>query len=201
MGRCLSAGRFEFVPFPDGFGIEVPSFDAPRAARLDFSTSHISSDTIRWKLSKRSTLSFVAHLTAIEDGTLLFEPLIIGAPWLHRPEGVPFDAMWLHGDFYEHFIEDIDEFAGAANVSVQADWSVMREIRERAFKACLTAILGDEARADWGGERSDHFTANLHLQGRRLTSAFLLKGPGVGFVEMQPAHLSRNGDQVVRLAS
>jgi hypothetical protein len=76
----------------------------------------------------------------------------------------------------------------------------MREISEPAFKACLGEILHDNVTKDWGGEHSDHYTSHLHLYGRRVTTAFLLKGPGSGFEPMQITHLGKNGDQIVRLA-
>jgi hypothetical protein len=52
----------------------------------------------------------------------------------------------------------------------------MKAVSEAAFKACLARILGDSVSKDWGGETSDHFTAHLHLCGRRVKGAFLLKG-------------------------
>jgi hypothetical protein len=75
----------------------------------------------------------------------------------------------------------------------------MRDIRERAFKRCLTEILGDTARSDWGGEMADHFAAHLHLCGKRTAAAFLLKGPA-NFAPMGLNHLGKNNDQIYRLA-
>lgn len=180
----------------------VPDFEAPREVSFEFSTRHISSDTCRMQLSKRSTHSFIGRLVELEGTRLVFEPLIIGGPWLNPPpQGVNFDTMWLHYAFFEHFVEDIDEFREVQKVPHELDWSAMKHIRESAFKTCICEILGDQAKADWGGERSDHFSSHLHVQGRRMTAAFVFKGPGAGFAEMEPRHLGKNGDQIFRLAS
>ncbi len=64
----------------------------------------------------------------------------------------------------------------------------------------ICSILKECPSKDWGGEKSDHFSTSLHLTGRRVTAAFLLKGPA-RFSEMKASHLGKNGDQIVRLAS
>lgn len=179
----------------------LPSYETTNEVVFELSTRHIASDTLRYLLTQNSLLSFIARLDRVEGATVYFAPLIIGMPWLDPPpEGVPFGTMFLHYDFYEHFIEDIDEFSKVGTVSDDLDWSAMRQISEAAFKACLCQTLGDPPRKDWGGETSDHFTTHLHLQGRRLTAAFLLKGPGRGFSCMEMIHLGKSGDQIYRLS-
>ncbi len=50
---------------------------------------------------------------------------------------------------------------------------------------------------DWGGERSDAFTTNVILAGKRVSTSFVLKGPSrTG--ELTPARYGANGDQVER---
>lgn len=175
--------------------------EAPREVFLDLSTSQIRADTTRSWLAETRRHSFVAVLDEVTPDHLVFGPLVLGAPWLyHPPEGVNFETMWWHRSFFEQFVEDIDEFAKVKEVPDDIDWSPMGKISEKAFKACLGQILGDEPTKDWSGEHSDHFTPHLHLQGRRLTAAFVLKGPGGGFERMEMTHLGKNGDQIVRLA-
>lgn len=180
----------------------VPDYEGSCEVMLELSTRHIASDTLRSQLSERSLLSFIAYLDRVDGSTIYLAPLIIGQPWLNPPpEGVPFETIWLHYDFFEHFVEDIDELQKVREVVDDIDWSPMQEISERAFKACLCRILGDRPQKDWGGETSDHFTTHLHLQGRRFTAAFLLKGPGSGFSQMEMTHLGKRGDQIYRLAA
>jgi hypothetical protein len=182
----------------------IPSFETTRQVELELSTSHIRADTLRGQLDGHDVhlISFIAHVVRLDGPRLVLAPVIMGGPWLSGPpEGVAFDTTFLHYDFFEHFIEDIDEFQRVREVPDTVNWSPMRNIREAAFKACLGQLLSDETRNDWGGEQFDHFTSHLHLRRRRLTAAFLLKGPGSGFEEMQPSHLGTNADQIVRLAS
>jgi hypothetical protein len=65
--------------------------------------------------------------------------------------------------FFENFIEDIDEFAAVRDIPTPNDFQIVKNVSESAFKQCLVEILGDAAKADWGGETSDHFTSHLHL--------------------------------------
>jgi hypothetical protein len=76
----------------------------------------------------------------------------------------------------------------------------MRLVSENAFKLCLARILGDSVTSDWGGETSDYYTSHIHLRGRRVTAAFLLKGPA-RFAPMNLDHLGKRNDQIVRLAN
>ena len=51
-----------------------------------------------------------------------------------------------------------------------------------------------------GGEQHDHFSASLHLQGKRVSAAFVLKGPAQ-FREMTLDMLGKRADQIHRLAT
>lgn len=175
--------------------------ETTREVFFDLSTRQIRADTTRSWLAETRRHSFVAVLDEVTPERLVFGSLVLGAPWLYRPpEGVDFETMFLHWNFFEHFVEDIDEFSKVKDIPDDIDWSAMAKISENSFKACLCQILGDQPTKDWGGEHSDHFTPHVHLQGRRMTAAFLLKGPGGGFERMKMTHLGKNGDQIVRLA-
>jgi hypothetical protein len=107
--------------------------------------------------------------------------------------------MWLGYSFGEVFAEDIDEFSRMTEVARPTDPKPMQRITERAIKQCLAELLGQEAEKDWGGEQSDLYSAHLHLGGRRVTGAFVLKGPS-SFRPMRLKHLGANADQIVRLS-
>lgn len=168
---------------------------------LDYSTRHIASDTLRYLLSEDGhALSIIATVQSVDAQTAVFQPCIIGAPWLDRPEAAPdFAIEWYGEEFYEHFVEDFDEFSRVAQVPEPPDSEPMRKVSEAAFKRCLATLLGDTSPVDWGGEQSDFFAAHLHLQGKRVTGAFLLKGPS-HFAPMGLNHLGKNNDQIYRLA-
>ena len=84
---------------------------------------------------------------------------------------------WYSHEFFENFIEDIDEFAAVKTEPKPGNIDIMKDISEAAFKQCMAEIINEQTVKDWGGETSDHYSANLHLSGRRITGAFLLKGP------------------------
>jgi hypothetical protein len=84
-------------------------------------------------------------------------------------------------------------------VPTPENFDVMEEISENAVKICLAEILGDRTKKDWAGEMSDHFSAQLHLDGRPTTAAFLLKRPAK-FAPMKLNSLGKNNDQIYRLS-
>jgi hypothetical protein len=126
----------------------------------------------------------------------------MGAPWLtSNSDPAPFAGPeWYSYAFFENFIEDVDQFSAVRDFEVPTDFQVMQQISEQAFKQCLVEILGDEAKRDWGGEASDHFSSHVSLNGKRTTAAFLLKGPA-HFAPMGLNHLGKNNDQICRLAN
>jgi hypothetical protein len=215
LGGILAAGRGRFFCSTQEL---LPATDVYRAARavsvistpgvndltveLHYSTEHIHADTTRSELDQGHPMGIVAELHSFRANTLVFYPLLMGAPWLSakvEPSPVP-SPEWESYGFYEQFIEDIAEFAKVSDVETPTDFTIMKDISERAFKQCLAEILGDMVRSDWGGETSDHFTSRIHLGDRRTTAAFLLKGPGNRFMPMGLNHLGKNNDQIYRLA-
>ena len=178
--------------------------DADRKVYLRFSPGKIIADTTRMELSQRDTISYIGIVEEADSERIVIAPLVMGAPWLHPGlSGEPgFDMMWSHYDFFENFVEDIDEFSAVRPVpraEASDDWKVLKKIPEKQVKAAICQILGDRPIKDWGGEQSDHFTTSLHLSERRVSAAFLLKGPA-DFTEMKARHLGKNGDQIYRLS-
>jgi hypothetical protein len=181
--------------------VVVPAGQTDYQVILEYSTEHIFSDTQRMELHQGANLSVIATFRRRTANTLVFYPLVIGLPWLKDQNDPAIEnwAMWYGHEYFEHFVEDFDEFSAVTNISQPNDVEPMRLIKEHAFKECLATLLGDTTRADWGGEMSDHYTAHLHLRGRRVTGAFLLKGPA-RFSPMTLNHLGKNNDQIYRLA-
>jgi hypothetical protein len=172
-----------------------------RQIEFHYSTSHICASTMWAELYHGGPVSIIAELHDANSKTIIFNPLVMGLPWLEKADQKPtFDIMWWSYDFYENFVEDFAEFKQVLAVPPPASPDPMKLVSEWAFKRCLGKILGDTVTRDWGGETSDYYTAHLHLNGRRVTAAFLLKGPA-HFAPMNLNHLGKNNDQIVRLAS
>lgn len=193
---------------PDFFDVQrsrVPwisdTEDLPNV-RLEFTTAMVRADTLKSRLRSGSRLSVIGQLFGIERDGLVFNPWIMGFPWLSSGIG---DAIlderlpWFSSSFYEHYVEDIDEFSRVKAVPKPDSPEEMKYVSEASFKRCLAAILGDSIPKDWGGERSDYFSAHLHLRGRRTSAAFLLKGPAA-FKPMEMTDCGAKADQIFRLA-
>ncbi|MBW2664198.1 MAG: hypothetical protein JRD93_20040 [Deltaproteobacteria bacterium] len=176
------------------------SNDCKRRVEFHYSTDLIASDTLKSELYQGGDVSVVAELYSATEEVLVFHPLIMGFPWLRTSDPAWEDKiMWWNRNFFENFIEDFNEFSEVKKYEKPHDFKPMKQISEQAFKKALGKILGDQISKDWGGETSDHFTSHLHLTGRRVTAAFLLKGPA-RFSPMGLNHLGKNNDQIVRLA-
>lgn len=181
--------------------VVTPGIDEPRVV-LEYSPRHIGSDTTRMELARGGPMAVVAQFNRRQDGALVWHPLVMGAPWLlsNSADDPLNGAEWWSHDFFEILVEDFDDFARTRDVQRPSNIDVMAEVSEHAFKTCLAEILGEHTSKDWGGETSDHYSAAVHLRGKRHTAAFLLKGPAK-FAPMGLNHLGKNNDQIVRLAT
>ncbi len=142
----------------------------------------------------------IGQLSSATNELVVFEPIVMGFPWLvEKGEHPAFDIMWYGDTFYEHIVDDFDEFSRVVTVPTPSSPTRMKVISEHAFKTCLAELLGDDAEKDWGGEQCDYYSAHVHLKGRRVTAAFVLKGPA-DFRPMALNHLGKNNDQIVRLS-
>jgi hypothetical protein len=178
----------------------IPRGNTDHRVFLEYSTAHIRSDTLRSDLHRGAMLAFVAEFDRVEGSDIFFRPLVMGGPWLdHSEEEIASWAMWAINDHFQIYVDDITEFARVKEVAKPTDLAVMQLISEFAFKTCLAEILGELVKKDWGGEMSDHYSPHLHLLDRRVTAAFLLKGPS-DFRPMGLNHLGKNNDQIFRLA-
>ncbi len=179
----------------------IPQRKFTRKVEFHYSTDKIKSDTLKSRLHHgENKFAIIAELVNVLKSRLVFDPIIMGFPWLvDNEKKANFDIMWYGLSFYENFIEDFDEFAKVKDVLLPIDTEPMLYISEKAFKVCLSKILGGVVDNDWGGEISDYFSSHIHLNGNRMTAAFLLKGPAK-FRPMGLNHLGKNNDQIVRLA-
>lgn len=98
-------------------------------------------------------------------------------------------------------IEDIDTFSRVSEVAstdVTIDGETL-DVKEAQVKQYLREILGESFdQRDWGGEINDLFTNNVEVNGERVYTAFMLKGPSVD----PPLHITNagaRGDQFQRL--
>ena len=131
------------------------------------------------------------------------EPLVIGQPWFDHPRNGNSGAelMWFGREFGEILPEDIDQFSKMRDVEVanKDEWmAAMQHVSEAVVKEAIANLLSEPSKKDWGGESDDHFSANVSVQGRRRTAAFLLKGPSK-FRELTLDMCGKRADQIHRM--
>ncbi len=165
---------------------------------LHLSTNRIVSDTLRSGLSSGGEFGIVARIIPKNGSTLVFHPLLIGFPYLVDAESR--ELSWnLYNDYYRVHVEQFREFSRATSEPLPGSFEEMRHIPESAVKWAFGEILRESTPRDWGGETSDLVTSHLHIDGHRVSAAFLLKGPA-RFSPMTLSHLGKNSDQIVRLS-
>lgn len=182
-------------------------YESDKRVFLNFSTRHFVADTGKVEQSGEYRVSIIGEVRKVTDDFVQLYPMIMGAPSLDHPRNKDVNAgvnlMRYGHSWYQHFPEDIDEFAKCGDVSISDpdEWiSYMRDLPEKSIKEKIADILNDLTDKDWGGEQDDHFTSSIHLSGERTTAAFLLKGPS-RFKKMTPELLGKRADQIYRLAA
>lgn len=102
----------------------------------------------------------------------------------------------------EVFIDDLEEFRRVRSIKAGHLPTVNpNRLPEKTFKYGVASILGNKGKFhDWAGEKSDLYTSNVSIRGRRRATAFAFKGPGTR-PPLTPAKLGKNGDQIQRLFS
>lgn len=173
--------------------------DEPLAGKklvFEFSKSGLVNDTAYTRMSGSTRLFAFGYIAAVDEATIRAVPYAVGdLVATNHAIASPFvPALELRP-------EEIDQFAGMDETwfPSKAEFSRMRMIPERVVKELICCLLGEHSvPSDWGGEEGDVLSANLLVNGRRHTSAFLLKGPA-RFHPMKPADLGKNGDQLYRL--
>lgn len=173
--------------------------DEPLAGKqlvVEFSKDNLVNATASARMSGSTRLFIFGYIADVDATTIRAVPYAIGD--LVKQTGslpMPFaQGMELRP-------EEIDQFADMDLrwTPTASEFSAMRGVPEQVVKELLCRLLGEPSVPnDWGGEESDVLSANLAVNGRRHTAAFLLKGPS-RFHPMKPTDLGRNGDQLYRL--
>jgi len=179
--------------------LEAESFEGSTlTVEFHITTSRVTGDTLKSHLSDGGEFAIVAEHFTLNGNRLIFHPLIIGFPYLEDVNTG--NLSWTkYSDYYRIHLENFDEFSIVGNYEMPNEFDAMKNIKESVFKAALGKILKESTPKDWGGEASDFVTSHLHLNGKRISAAFLLKGPAK-FSPMTMKHLGKNGDQLIRLA-
>jgi len=123
------------------------------------------------------------------------KPILRGRRRIETTKG-PSVTETLHKQVY---IDEIDSFSRVRNVSPKAIEDIVPlKVSEEEIKASLANIIGEKfIPKDWGGEKSDLYSSHVIFKGRRISTAFLLKGPAVKRLTINKC--GKRGNQVLRL--
>ena len=200
---CFIGVEFEHDEEAQKISNWIPPGKCERTAELRFRPAYAQASTTRSELREGALHSHISLLKNFDNNHLVIEPLLLGGPWLqHIDQKVENELDCYHLDFFENFIEDIAEFSKVREVPRPAPeiWMpFMANVPELEVKRFLCSLLQEGVPKDWPGETSDLFSTNIHLGEKRITGAFLLKGPS-NFRPMTVSHLGKNGDQIYRLS-
>lgn len=163
---------------------------------------HLTSGSSWSELSGQQRKFVLGLVTDIQGGMIKCVPYVIAN--IVNPHSA------LHGNggpWYNHLevhVPQIDSFAKAQTVQgrlTKASLNPLKAVPESDIKSAFAEIINEPmVPKDWGGEASDLFSSQVVLEGKRVSTAFLLKGPAK-FHPMTPADLGKNGDQIGRLFS
>mgnify|MGYP001657705109 CR=1 FL=1 len=177
----------------------IEKLDEPLAGKkliFEFSKSGLVNDTAYTRMSGPTRLFAFGYITGIDDATVQAVPYVIGDLVASRPMmALPFLLT------LELRPEGLTQLTGIDDpwFPSKAEFQRMTKVPELVVKNLICDLLGEySVPSDWGGEESDVLSANLIVDGRRHTAAFLLKGPA-RFHLMKPSDLGKNGDQLYRL--
>ncbi len=169
---------------------------------FEFNDEHLTSASSWHELSGQQRKFVLGLITEVRGGTIKCLPYVI-ANVVDSHSGLLGDS----GNWSNHLevhIDQIDSFEMAQDIPVRRgkpSLNSLKTVPEAGIKTAFAEIIDEPmVPKDWGGESSDLFSSRVVLGGKRISTAFLLKGPAK-FHPMTPADLGKNGDQIGRLFS
>lgn len=178
---------------------KLDEYGAGLKLTFDFHPEHLTSSSAWSQLVGQRRMFLLGVVTEISANEIKAKPYVI-ANLVEQRGTIAGAGRWLN--HLEVHIDEIDSFALVASQpragSKQA-LDVLKGIPEEAVKKAFAEIIGEAVvPKDWGGEKSDLFSSAVKLHGKRISTAFVFKGPAK-FRPMTLAELGKNGDQINRL--
>lgn len=150
-------------------------------------------------LSGRKSLYLIGTVTSWDGSAVQLRPMFAGTRTILEDDEP--DKFWT-SDFRRLYPSEIDQFneVDFTKAPTQSALKALQSLPEKHVKAAFADIIGESfTQVDWGGETSDLYSAQLMVDGRQVSSAWLLKGPGHPG-PMTIAALGKRGDQMDRLS-
>lgn len=178
-------------------------FAPDKEIRILYSPSNLISSSSWHRLSGQTRVFCFCYVESASNDQIIARPYIIGD--IHTGTELETPTSWDGRNYGEIHPSAIDQFSLIHELREKEDappnLEIMKSISEDCVKNAIAEIINESyIPKDWGGEKSDLFSTNISVSGKRMSAAFLLKGPAK-FSPMKMTHLGKNGDQIDRLFS
>jgi len=184
---------------------KLDAFRPSLKLHVPFASEHLTSTSAWSTLQRRVRLFLLGVVTEASDSRIVAHPYVIASLVLNHfvSESIdhPLYARLMH--YGQVHASEVDQFSAMTQTSQppRDSFKVLRDVSEAQIKQWFAELVYEDAVPnDWGGEKSDLFTARTRLRGKPITTAFLFKGPG-HFQPLTVQGLGKRGNQIVRLFS
>lgn len=165
---------------------------------FEFHHEHLTSNSSWTELAGQKRVFILGLITDVRDTEISAVPYVIAN--IVDPAS-DFATTWTN--HLEVHVTQIDAFAKIRDMGpmrlTKASLNPLKLVSETEVKTAIAELINEPmVPKDWGGESSDLFSSRLEVDGKRVSTAFLLKGPAK-FHPMTPSDLGKNGDQIGRL--
>lgn len=185
---------------PIGYA-KLPEWREKGRVLFEFHPDHLTSNSSWSSLSGQARKFVLGAISEIRESTI-YAILYLIANVVHNRSEFWSREQQYWSNHLEIHVDQIDTFAEVEKVDLpltKRTLNQLKSIPEDSVKSAFAEIIGEpRIPKDWGGEKSDLFSTYVRLNGRRISTAFALKGPSK-FKPMTSAELGKNGDQINRL--
>jgi len=179
---------------------KLDEWQAGGRLEFEFHDEHLTSSSSWSELSGQKRAFVLGVVTDLQGVKIKSAPYVVAN--IVDPSSSLQGSAGPWTNHLEVHVSQIDSFANVEMVQerlTRASLAPLKNISEKEIKSVFAEIIDEPTvPKDWGGEASDLFSSRVLLDGRRISTAFLLKGPAK-FHPMTPADLGKNGDQIGRL--
>ncbi|WP_437294596.1 hypothetical protein [Sorangium sp. So ce426] len=163
--------------------------------------ARFTADSAYSHFHRRDTYLFVAGFVgSVNDTTVTILPCVVASAIDACTSPLGLDILPV---ILEEHVDTIDSFSLVRREPrpPQTALSALAAVPEAEVKAAFGKILDEPTvPKDWGGKKSDLYSAHVIIRGARRSAAFMFKGPSKPG-PMTLAHLGKNGDQLLRLST
>jgi hypothetical protein len=198
--NAIDAGKAN-IPMAEGYE-KIDNLLPQGRITFRFHPEHLTSSSSWTELSGQTRILLLGVIKEIKENVIEVIPYALANPLPQFGQAAFWGQFWYN--HLEVHIDSVDSFCAVKDIQTRpskSELKLLRDIPESDIKNAFASIIGEQdIKKDWGGERSDLFSSRVEIDGNRVSTAFLFKGPAQ-FKPMTFAALGKNGDQIDRLFS